>query len=346
MNKQNIISQVYTVFLKSGAYIFEKNNMNHMKKWLYALLLLIAFGCKETKIDLSGDVPLKQKDFFGIFKQVRLPYLVSDTNMGKSADTVTIGVKAFLQFFPDSAFNSITGKNRKFSIHPIGKIEKENEIYCLILITQQKQKILAVFVTDKKYQYLASKELLSNNNKDEYIHSLSINKEPTFLISKEKMGKDNNLLFSRAGWVYNDAGIFMVVINDSNEDPIKSAVINPIDTLSKKNKLSGDYIKDKKNYVSIRDGKDANNFRFFIHFERNEGSCTGELKGELNITKPNTGIFRENGDPCIIDFLFEGNRITIKEQGSCGNHRGIKCFFNDEFIKKKEPKIKNSTKKR
>ncbi len=310
------------------------------------MLLLASIGCKETKIDLSGNIPLKQKDFLEIFKSVTLPYQVSDTNINKVADTITIGVKAFLQFFPDSSFNNITGKNRKFSIHPIGKIEKENEIYLLVILKEKKQSKLVVFVTDTKNKFLAAKELLNNTNQDKYTHSLSINKEPTFLISQEKMGKDNTLLFSRAGWVYNDAGIFMIVINDSNEDPFKTDVINPIDTLSKKNKLSGDYIKNKKNYVSIRDGKDANHYQFFIHFERNEGSCTGELKGELNITQPNIGIFKEFGDPCIIDFTFEGNTIILKEQGSCGNHRGIKCFFNDEFIKKKEPKIKNKTRDR
>ena len=316
-----------------------------MYKWIGAFFIFLVLSCKEKQIDLSGESPLKQKDFFGVFKTMSLPYTVSDTNIDKSADTITIGLKAFLQFFPDSAFNSLTGKTRKFSIHPIGKIDKENEHYYLALIHQQKIKKLVVFVTDKKNKYLGSKELLNNNYNDEYAHSLSINKEPTFLISKEKMGKDNQLQFSRAGWVYNDVGIFMVVINDSNEDPQKSAIINPIDTLPKQHKFSGDYIQDKKNYVSIRDGKDPNNYLFFIHFERNEGACTGELKGTLSMKTPNGGVFNENGDPCIIDFIFNGNEITLKEQGSCGNHRGIKCFFNDSFIKKKEPKPKTNKKR-
>ncbi len=316
-----------------------------MNKWIGAFLIVLIFSCKEKQIDFSGDVPLKQKDFFGIFKPINLPYSISDTNIDKNADTLSIGIKAFLQFFPDSAFATVTGKNRKLIIHPIGKIEKEKEEYYLVLITQQKLKKIVVFVTDKKNKFLGVKELLQNNYNDEYAHSLSINKEPTFLISKEKMGKDNQIQFSRAGWVYNDVGIFMVVINDSNEDPKKSEVINPLDTLPKKNKFSGDYVKDKKNYVSIRDGKDLNNYSFFIHFERNEGACIGELKGNLQMKKPNSGVFNENGDPCIIDFIFEGNEITLKEQGSCGNHRGIKCFFNDSFVKKKEPKQKGYKKR-
>ncbi len=132
----------------------------------------------------------------------------------------------------------------------------------------------------------------------------------------------------------------MIVINDSNEDPKKTAVINPIDTLPKKNKLSGDYVRDKKNYISLRDTKKPNVYQFFIHFEKNEGSCTGELKGELKMKDATTAEFRENGDPCVIDFTFSGNQVSLKEQGSCGNHRGIKCYFNDTFIKKKEPRNK------
>jgi hypothetical protein len=311
-----------------------------MNKWVFTIFIFFVFSCKEKQLDLSGEVPIKQNDFFGIFKPMTLPFNVSDTNIEKSSDTITIGLKAFLQFFPDSAFKTLTGNNRNLIIHPIGKIEKENEQYFIILITEKKKKQLAVFITTKKNKFLGSKELLNNDHQDEYFHSLLINKEPTFLLSKEKMGKDGQLLFSRTGWVYSDLGIFMVVINDSNEDPKKLEVINPIDTLAKKNKYSGDYIKDKKNYVSIRDGKNANSYQFFIHFERNEGSCTGELKGELKMKTNNTGIFNENGDPCIIDFAFEGNEISIKEQGTCGNHRGIKCFFNDQFIKKKETKSK------
>jgi len=57
-----------------------------------------------------------------------------------------------------------------------------------------------------------------------------------------------------------------------------------------------------------------------------------------------TAQFTQSGDPCIIDFRFDGNEISLKEQGSCGNHRGIKCFFNDSFIKKKEPRSSKHSK--
>lgn len=316
-----------------------------MKRCLPVLLLLMILGCKEQKLDLSGEVPIKINDFVAVFPTITPPFIVADTNLSKSGDTILIGTKALLQFFPDSSLTTIVGKTRKLIIHPVGKIEKEKENYYLLRFSvPKKNSRLGVFVTDKKNNYLASKELLRTDNEDGYVHFVSINREPTFLISQEKFGKENTLQFSRTGWVYNSAGLFIVVINDSNEDPKKTGIINPIDTLPKKNKYSGDYVQDKKSYLSIRDTKKANTYLFFIHFEKNEGSCTGELKGELTINSSGKAQYKANGDPCVIDFRFEGREVSFKEQGSCGNHRGIKCFFDDSFIKKKEPRIPKKAK--
>jgi hypothetical protein len=293
-------------------------------------------------VDLSGETPVKISDFLAAFPKITPTYVVADTNITKVADTVTIGYKAFTQFFPDSSLIPIIGNNKKVTIHPVGIIEKDKESYLLVtFLTPKKITHYAVFVIDKKNKYLASKELLGTYHEDEYLHSVSINREPTFLISKEKMGKDNTVQFSRTGWVYShSSGIFMIVVNDSNEDPQKSAVINPIDTLPRKNKFSGDYVQNKKNYISIRDSKKPNMYQFFIHFDKNEGSCTGELKGEFKMKDADNAIFSENGDPCVIDFRFEGNEIILKEKGSCGNHRGMKCFFDDTFTRRKETRGK------
>jgi hypothetical protein len=305
------------------------------------LLVMICWGCKDEKPDLSGETPLKISDFIAVFPKIKPPYSVSDTNITKVGDTTTIGYKALIQFFPDSSLTPIVGANKKLTIHPIGIIEKDKENYLLVSLRSPKKIThIAVFVLDKKNKYLASKELLSTNHEDEYLHSVLINREPTFLISKEKMGADNTMRFTRAGWVYTSSGEFMVVINDSNEDPKKATVINPIDTLPRKNKFSGDYVQNKKNFISIRDTKKPNVYEFFIHFEKNEGSCKGELKGEFTMKNGNSAIFSENGDPCIIDFHFNGSEVYVKEKGSCGNHRGIKCFFDDSFIKKREPRSK------
>ena len=311
-----------------------------MKKYILPLILVFAFGCKQKKADLAGDAPVKVNDFVAAFPPLALPYAIADTNIASVADTVTISHKVLNQFIPDSILTNLIDDEKKYSIHPIGRIEKEKEIYLLFNVTQSGQTVQIVAVFDRTNKFLAAKNMLSNEPEEDYIHTLTINKEPTFTISKEHVNALTKMIqFTRVGWVYNSAGIFMVVVNDTNEDPKTSNIIlNPIDTLPRINKLSGDYEKDKKNFISIRDGKDANAYLFFIHFEKKEGVCTGELKGTMKMSEENTGIYSQGGDPCVIDFNFDGNEITLKEKGSCGNRRGMDCFFDDSFTKKKEAK--------
>ncbi len=315
-----------------------------MKKLLTICLLSLLWGCSNKAVDLSGETTIKADNNVKAFAPIKGNYTAYDTNFVKKADTLKIGVKALLQFIPDSAVQQMVTNEKKESIYPVGVIEKETEKYFLILVKSKKTAKLYVYVTDDKLKYLGNKELLNNENKDAYARSVSINKEPTFVISKETYSKDKELKFSRSGWIFNAGAGFMIVVNDSNETPQNNKIINPLDTLPSLAKLSGDYKRDEKNFISIRDGKDAKTYLFFIHFEKNNADCIGELKGTLTLSSPTAGQFTQNGDPCIIDFSFSGNTVRVKEQGSCGNHRGIKCFFDDSFTRKKPSKSKKKQK--
>jgi hypothetical protein len=309
-----------------------------MYRWIFALLATTLFACKEKKIDLSGQTPVKVHDFVAAFPVLPLPFVAADSNIYKIADSTDIGLTVFSQFIPDSVLSNLIDKENVV-IRPVGRIEKSKETYLLASFTHHKKVQLITFVLDKDNKFLAAKELLNNYNEDGYYHYVSINKEPTFLIAQEKLSKDKQLLFTRIGWVYNTGSTFMVVLNDGNEDSRKNdLIIDPIDTLPKKNKLSGNYVQDKKNFISLRDGRDLNSYQFFIHFEKQEGTCTGELKGVLKMKSVTTAVYAESGDPCVINFEFDGNTIIVKEQGSCGNRRGMKCYFDDTFTKKKESK--------
>ncbi len=312
-----------------------------MKNWWPVFLIVMLAGCSNPGVDLSGNTPINKKDFMAAFKVLSPPLTVSDTNVRRLADTVTIGYKALQQFFPDSALALVVGNDTKQTIHPVGQIEKSKETYLLVNFTDRKKITrMAVFVIDKKEKFLAVKEIFSTEKDNVYRHTVAINREPTFMLVREKAGKDNTLQFTRTGWVYNDAGLFTVVVNDSNEDTRGLDVINPLDTLPRTQKYSGDYIRDKKNMISIRDNGKPGTYLFFIHFEKNDGSCIGELKGEMSMKGAASAQYTAKGDPCVIDFTFEGNRVTLKEQGTCGNHRGMRCFFDDTFVKKKEMKAK------
>lgn len=311
-----------------------------MRLWIFGLLTITLIACKHKKVDLSGDVPVKANDFIAAFPVLPLPFVAADSNIYKIADTTDISLSVFTSFIPDSILSDLVDE-KKIIIKPIGRIEKQKEVYLLASFSKYKRVQLIAFVLDKKNKFLAAKELLSNYNDDGYYHYVSINKEPTFLINKEKLSNDKQLLFTRVGWVYNTGGSFMVVLNDGNEDTRKNAeIIDPIDTLPGKNKFSGNYVQNKKNFISLRDGKDAKSYLFFIHFEKKEGGCVGELKGTLKMKSDNSAVYAESGDPCVIDFTFEGNNITVKEKGSCGNRRGMKCYFDDTYIRKRESKGK------
>ncbi|MFL5808350.1 MAG: hypothetical protein ACJ749_02450, partial [Flavisolibacter sp.] len=121
-------------------------------------------------------------------------------------------------------------------------------------------------------------------------------------------------------------------------------VFNPIDTLPRSHKLAGDYGKDKKNFVSVRDGRNPNQLLVFIHIENDEG-CSGELKGDLLLTSPNTAIYRQGGDPCVLSFQFSGSSVNVKEDEGCGSRRGLNCSFDGTFNRKKQQKSKPAVRK-
>lgn len=310
-------------------------------------LLLVCFtiiflaSCKDKHVSLSGDAKVDVKDFVAAFPAIKLPYKVADSNMVKVADTTTISYTVFSEFVPDSVLQNVIGKNaKKIKIHPVGKIEKDNETYLLANFSVNGKTSMICFLFDKENKYHASLPLLKQNLKDGYVHSVSVTIEPTFIISQEKRNAMGDLSYTRNGYAYNSGSSdFIIVMNDSNEDLKRiNEIINPIDTFPAANKWSGDYVQDKKDFISVRDGSSSNKYIFFIHFEKNDGDCTGELKGIMTMRDATHAVYEEGGDPCEIDFTFTSNNITVKERGNCGNHRGIKCFFDDTYKKKKTTK--------
>jgi len=316
------------------------------KMLLACIVFAMATGCKNKHASLAGQEHVDMKDFIEAFRKITLPYRVADTNLAKISDTTSISHMVFSEFVPDTVLINTFGKSAGIvQINPVGKIEKDNELYLLVNFTLNKKITLLTFLFDKKNKYLSHIELIKQGNKDNYVHSVNITTEPTFIIAREKINQQNELQYTRIGYAYNDgAHNFIAVINDSNED-LKGSnpIINPIDTFVAKNKFSGDYAKDKQNFISVRDGGNVNKYLFFVHFER-DNNCTGELKGEMTMRDATHAYYQQSGDPCVIDFTFTSKNITVKERGNCGNHRGIKCFFDDTYKKKKESKTSSKSK--
>lgn len=313
-------------------------------RYLTPLLIILALiGCAESKTDLSGNTPLKINDFNAAFKNIDLPLRINDTNLATYTDTLEIGRKALEQFLPDSVVEAIVPKQIKnAALFTVGKIEKETEYYLLLNHKDVKKQTVSVLTFSKKNKFLDYKILtqfdLTHKGSQFYGKTLWINKEPTFLVEENKLDPELGLTNEKKGWAYTEQG-FRLIYMDANIKPEQKAILNPIDTLSTLNTFSGDYARDKKNFIALRDFGHANKYQFFLHFEKKDGTCVGELKGLLNFNK-NQATYSEKGDPCTIQFTITGNIIKIKEDGNCGNHRNMTCYFNDSYDKKRKPKAK------
>lgn len=317
-------------------------------KLLLTCSVFLLMACGGKKKELSGDTPLTAEEIIEVYNEMKLPYDVADSSLMRKTDTANFSYAALSLVIPDSILSKYSTNAKGNMIRPLGKITKDDELYLLTTFIKNKQPVLAAFVFDKKNKFLGHLQLLNTALKDGYRHSLSINREPTFFVNKERSVNNSTSFYTRNSFAFNkDVHGFMIVMSDSNEDEARQAnVVNPIDTMPKQNKFSGDYVKDKKNFLSVRDGKSGSNYLFFINFSKNNGECIGELKGSFTVTSAEKAIYSDNGDPCVIDFTFKGNSITVKEQGSCGNHRGIKCYFDDTYIKKKAAAPKTKKKKK
>ncbi len=309
-----------------------------MNKYFFLVLLLFCFSCKNKEQSTTENRTVTAKDFFALFHKLKLPYDAADTSLSAVGDTTTFSYETLLQFVPDSALSFLLSKQKKgLQFYPVGKIENKFETYLLIKATSGKTASLSAFLFDNKKNFVNHLPLISNKMDDGYIHSLNINTEPTFVITQDKTVNDK-YSYSKHGYAYNTpTKSFIEVINASNEEDKKNInIMNPIDTLKKTFQYSGDYTKDKTNFISIRDGNIGGRYTFFIHFEKSNDDCTGELKGTMIMLSANKAVFQQSGDPCLIDFTFDKNAVKVKERGSCGNHRGITCLFDDTYKKKKE----------
>ena len=174
----------------------------------------------------------------------------------------------------------------------------------------------------------------------------SVTLDSKYSITRTRLRKnaDGSMSEGKDVYVLNaEAKNFKLIMTDALEDK-PAELINPIDTLPRKNKFSADYGSGKMNLVSVRDGRKNDRITFFVHFEKNNGDCTGELKGEARIRSSNTAEYRENGDPCNLKFIFSAGSVTLKEEG-CGSRRGLQCLFDGSFPRKKNIKPKTDTKK-
>ncbi len=283
-----------------------------MRLFLYLIMAVTLVCCKKSE-EKKKAVTLTK--ILNNIKKLDVPFELSDTTFANKTFTDTLNYAELTKPIPDSIFTKYK-KNNTVSIAPFGRFETDDINYILLVANNGSEKNLIAIAINEKNAYAASIELLKDKNTDGYNHSVNITREPTFSISRRKINSENQLIYTMQGFAYSGGNTFTTVIDDSNESTTNEKVFNPIDTLKRNNKLSGDYGRDSKNFISVRDGKTATSYLFFIHFENNSDGCSGQLMGEIEMKTATEGAYQKSGNPCGLDFIFTNNNVEIKETGS------------------------------
>lgn len=310
--------------------------------WLTFVLLLLA-GCKDKKvISLAGDEPVAAKDFVAFFQPLKLPFYYADSSLrktGKENDSLLISYKVFTGVVNDTVLSKIYGKEAKPKIYAMGRTTGLNgEAYLVIKTEHAGKKAIVILGFDKENNFAASLTTLRPDQDAATSQAMNIDRRHTISKIVSRKNKDGTVSDGKDVYAFNaDSKLFYLVLTEALDDK-PTELINPIDTLPKTHKWSADYGSGKMNLVSVRDGHRNNEITFFIHFDRNNSQCTGELKGEAIITSATTAEYRKDGDPCKLKFIFSSSSVTLKEIEGCGSYRPLKCSFDGSFARKKTPK--------
>ena len=324
--------------------------MQRVQKYLMVLTAIASLaGCKQKKkINLSGEETVAVNDFIDFFAPLDLPLEFADTSLLKAKkdnDSLLISQKNFNQFVPDSVLQQVYAKGVKPKIYVLGKVTvPKAETYLFVKTVTNDKKAVFVLGFDKDQKFIAGMPVLRPDLKSSTEQSVSMDRK--YSITKKVVLKNTDGSVSEGRDVYvlnNGAKNFMLIMTDALDDKI-TELINPIDTLPRKNKYSADYSSGKMSLVSIRDGRSAGKISFFIHFEKSNAACIGELKGEAIMKTANTAVYQVGGDPCQLQFIFSSSAVTLKEIEGCGSRRGLNCSFDGSFAKKKVSKSANKSK--
>ena len=245
-----------------------------MNRFLLVLCALawIAAGCKDNKkVSLTGEEPVEVEDFIEFFPESKLPVVVADTTLSKKvSDSLLIAYSVFTQFVPDTILKKDFNK-AKPKIYPLGRVkEKGKETYLFARAVQGTKRVGYLVTFDNDDKYLNTLRLVRSGENYSHVYG-SLDKKFQITTYRERKNAEGGVSFKRNVYIYNNASNeFTLILTEPNEEMTED-VLNPIDTLSQKNKYTGDYPANKKNFISFRDGKNTSEILFFTHFEKKQG---------------------------------------------------------------------------
>ena len=311
---------------------------------VFTLTMVLLFSCKGKKSTLSGNEKIELTDFIEFFPASKLPFVLADTAIGrKMGDSALISHAVLAGFVPDSVFSKDFGRDAKPKYYALGSVAAKNkETYLFLKAATAGRQVGYVLVFDKDMKFSAGMPIVRNSPSRDQMNIGAMDSKYTLSINKQRRGADGTVYYKKDAYVYNSEGAFTLILTESNEAVQSKTIENPIDTMHRAFKFSGDYVQDAKNFISVRDGRKPGQLTVFVHFEKNKGDCTGELKGEAAMINATTAQYRHAGDPCVLELVFTNTTVRMKEIEGCGNHRDIRCLFEGSYVKKKVTKPKET----
>jgi hypothetical protein len=322
---------------------FQLGSMTVLTRVLLVLVVVMLADCKsKKKASLSGDDPVEITDFIDFFPAKKSYQFADTTLLKKDRDSLLISNTVFTQFVPDSILTRVFGKTIP-KLYPMARL-KGNETYLFTKAVAGNKRAAFILGFDKKNKFLASIPIMQLDQSPATQQIVSI--DSRFNITTIVQRKNADGTVSEGKDVYylsKDGGGFGLIMTDPLDDKV-GELTNPIDTFSRKQKFTSDYGSGKMNIVSFRDGRKSDRLTFYIHFEKNNGECIGELKGEAIMKTATQAEYRESGEPCSLQFTFTSSTVMIKEINPCGSRRGLRCSFDGVYFRKKESTKPKSTK--
>lgn len=318
-----------------------------MARILVLLLFFFLAACgNNSNLPAPNEAVSESYSGFGnLFKKESVPYQLTDTALLENKDTAQLRLPSFLSLVPDSLREALFGARAKVRYTPIAQFEGSKGTFFLVKASSGSKRAALLAVAEED-QLKALLPFLVPDNNSKTVQVSTLDKNLSVLRSTTQRMQDDIPAEGKDVFAYSSiTSRFDLVMTDPLHDE-GVELINPIDTLARTHKLAGDYAQDKKNLVSVRDGRKPGMLTVFIHIEKKNGGCTGEIKGDVQVLSPTTAVYRQPGEPCVLNINFSKNSVTLEEQEGCGSKRGIECSFNGKFNRKKETANKKGEQKK
>lgn len=305
-----------------------------MKKmmWLWVTLLCIVSACRNHP---GENTQALFPDFLEHFASFTVPFTFNEDSLTSSVpDSTRLTYKTFSKYIPDSLWYPQGKKGGEARIYPIGKHHYGQLELLMVRSRFKNSDQVGLLVYGKADTLTSFLPLMGKSASASERSSFLLDDKYLLHLNKQKNLPSGEVIKQEDVYGLNKDGSVALILTNTNQPTSPNTYYNPIDTLPQKAHFSGDYFVSKSDIVSIRDGDDKGTFRFFIHLNKGNGDCTGELDGTAQWQSASEGVFKEEDGPCAIRFTFSKNKVTIAEVGGCGAYRGISCNFTGTYTKK------------